>query len=76
MTIPSLAEISKKLETVEIVVCKHLGNTYEYIRIRACEARDRNGQPANWPASDPRRPIQLKVTRRRGKPKVTYTNYW
>lgn len=76
MTIPSLAEISKELETAEKVVRKHLGNTYEYTRIRACEARDHNGQLANWSESDPRRPIQLKTTKKRGKPKVTYQNYW
>lgn len=73
---PTISEVAEKLKTVNRVTFRYKGEVYEYTRIPASEARHYGGEPLNLPLSDPRRPIQLKTTRKAGQPPVTYHNFW
>lgn len=72
---PPLSEIAKRLKTRDKITFTRENVFFEFSRIKASQARDYDGTPANWPESDDRRPIQ-RVTTRLDSGKTTYTNYW
>ncbi len=73
MQYPPLKEIVKRLKTKQVVRFTRVDVVYEFTRIHASEARDYDGTPCNWSKTDPRNPIQLKITR---DGNTRYTNYW
>ena len=70
---PPLSEIVKRLKTRDKITFTR-EDVVEFSRIKASQAKNFDGTPANWPESDDRRPIQ-RVTTRLDSGRTTYTNY-
>jgi|GEM_PF-4891610 hypothetical protein len=70
---PKISEIAKRLERQSVIRFTKESAMFEFSRIHASQAKDYDGTPCNWPLTDVRNPIQLRIVR---DGKATYTNYW